>query len=405
MPENIPIFPAGESKGGCNVPGKGKNNIIPRGANRWLIRYELPRDPQTGKRRQKALTVKGTKKDAERKLREKLQEVDNGNFVVPSSITIEQYMLNWLDKYEVNYPVAKTHKTAQSLITNHVINELGAMKLSDLQAYHINTLFTYLGKRKNKGGKGLSSRTRRYIYWLFRKALDEAVDINLISNNPILKVKQPRLRQREVKPLLDEERNRFLEAIKDNRFENLFIVALGTGVRFQELLNLTWSQISFEERSIVILNLRDDDEENELFETDGKRECSKRTIPMFPAVYKGLKAQKTIQAKEKLLAGSLWEDNNLVFANNLGKALNQSNVRNRYFKSALEKAGLPINTHFHALRHTFVTTLIRKGEDLRKVSYLVGHKTPEFTFKKYHHYLPTKIETAESERMNNHLFG
>ncbi|MDN5348392.1 MAG: integrase [Clostridia bacterium] len=78
---------------------------------------------------------------------------------------------------------------------------------------------------------------------------------------------------------------------------------------------------------------------------------------------------------------------------------------NRYFKPVLEKAGLPRDTHFHALRHTFATSLLRRGVDVKKVSAWLGHKDAGFTYRVYHHHIPEVIDPREAERLNAILFS
>lgn len=393
------------------MPGKKhdhKPGIYPRGKDakgreRWLIRYELPRDPSTGKRRQKAETFYGNKREAEKRLREILVQVDQKAFTAPSNMTVAQYMEEWLEKYRADHPVESTSDTAQSLITNHIIAEIGHLKLAELLPYHLDKLYQKLRKKADKGGKGLSTRTVRYIHTLVNSALERAVDLQLIPANPAAKVKPPKLHQREVKPLTDEQRDLFLQAARDSRFYNLFVIALGTGMRMGELLRLTWDQINFAERTLTIVNMLDDEDDEGA--TDAKREGSKRTIPLVPDVVRALKAQRAAQAEEKLKAGPAYEDKKLVFANALGRPINPSNLRNRYFKPVLDKAGLPRDTHFHALRHTFATSLLRKGMDIKKVSAWLGHANAGFTYRVYHHYLPEKLDDREAERLNSFLFG
>ncbi|MBC7335427.1 MAG: site-specific integrase, partial [Clostridia bacterium] len=232
-------------------------------------------------------------------------------------------------------------------------------------------------------------------------ALDRAVDLGLLAQNPAHRVKPPQLKKRKrVLPLTDDEKQRLLEAAKGDRYENLFIVALGTGMRLGELLSLTWEQVDLAAGTITVMNLHGEDDAIQ----EAKTESSKRSIPIFPEVHRALTNQRARLAQEKLAAGPLYEDRDLVFPNHIGRPSCPKNVRRRHYKPALERAGLPRETHFHALRHTFATSLLRRGVDVKKVSAWLGHADAGFTYRVYHHYIPEKLEPGEAERLNAILF-
>ncbi len=68
--------------------------ITKRGKS-WRIKYDLPRD-ENGQRRTAYVTVKGTRKDAEKELRAKLSTIDAGTHVDPSKLTVGEFLDNWL---------------------------------------------------------------------------------------------------------------------------------------------------------------------------------------------------------------------------------------------------------------------------------------------------------------------
>lgn len=125
---------------------RGKDKF---GRDKWLIRYELPRTD--GTRQQKSEIFVGSDKDAEKRRRDILYEIDHGIFTesLEKALSLAEYMKDWLDKYEADHPVPNTHETARSLITNHVINELGNLRLNKLMPYHIDKLYTKLRKEKS----------------------------------------------------------------------------------------------------------------------------------------------------------------------------------------------------------------------------------------------------------------
>lgn len=79
----------------------------------------------------------------------------------------------------------------------------------------------------------------------------------------------------------------------------------------------------------------------------------------------------------------------LVFPNLNGNPLSPENLLRRQFYPALRRAGLR-QIRFHDLRHTFASLLIASGEDIVRVSRLLGHANPTITLKVYSHMLPNE---------------
>jgi hypothetical protein len=74
------------------------------------------------------------------------------------------------------------------------------------------------------------------------------------------------------------------------------------------------------------------------------------SVPLTGIAIEALKRRGKRQAEEKMRTGSLYQDEDLVFASEIGTALDAQNVVNRSFKPLLERAGLP-SVRFHDLRH------------------------------------------------------
>ena len=96
-----------------------------------------------------------------------------------------------------------------------------------------------------------------------------------------------------------------------------------------------------------------------------------------------IKTHKATQNAERLKAGSLWQDNNLVFCPTTGKPLDFRNVATASFKPLLKKAGLP-DIRFHDLRHL----LLSRGHHPKLVQELLGHASVALTLDRYSHVLP-----------------
>ena len=93
------------------------------------------------------------------------------------------------------------------------------------------------------------------------------------------------------------------------------------------------------------------------------------------------------QAEEKLKVGSLYQDQGLVFAGEVGGLINPSNLRQRSFAPLLKRANLPPIT-FHDLRHTCASLLFSKNVHPKFVQELLGHTSVVITLDTYSHVLP-----------------
>ena len=100
-----------------------------------------------------------------------------------------------------------------------------------------------------------------------------------------------------------------------------------------------------------------------------------------------LKRHRARQAEEKLRAGSLYQDQGLVFAGKIGNLINPSNLRQRSFMPLLKRAGLP-RIAFHDLRHTCASLLFQKNVHPKIVQELLGHASVAITLDTYSHMLP-----------------
>jgi integrase len=106
-----------------------------------------------------------------------------------------------------------------------------------------------------------------------------------------------------------------------------------------------------------------------------------------------LKAHRAVQNGERLKAGSLWQDNDLVFTSTVGTPVDVGNLTYRSFRPLLERAGLP-RIRFHDLRHTCATLLLTRTVNPKIVSEMLGHSSIAITLDTYSHVLPNMRDQA-----------
>lgn len=114
-----------------------KGHIRKRSQGSWTIVYDLPVDSFTRRRRQKSQTIKGTKRDAERALREILLSIEQGAYVKPNKLTLGELLKQWLKDYASMNTTDRTQESYTSIVERHLIPALGRVSLLDLQAQYI----------------------------------------------------------------------------------------------------------------------------------------------------------------------------------------------------------------------------------------------------------------------------
>ena len=221
--------------------------------------------------------------------------------------------------------------------------------------------------------------------------LTQAVSDGLLPRNAA-DVKAPRPAPEEMRPLSEEEANRLLEMACGERFEALYVLAIGTGLRRGELLGLRWDDVDLERSTLRVGRaLVREGGRHTIGETKTRR--GRRQINLTPRMVNALKTHRKNQLEEKMKLAGLYKDHGLIFATGVGTPVNPENLVKRSFKPLLKKSGLP-EIRFHDLRHTCATIYLGRSIHPKFVQELLGHATIAMTLDTYSHYLPSMGDQA-----------
>lgn len=199
-----------------------------------------------------------------------------------------------------------------------------------------------------------SKHAAKVYHKTLKAAFNRAINIwGYIEINPFNKVKAPKIPQSLPIFISGEEFKKLLDNINEKLFEDIFTVAFFTGLRLGELTNLTWESISLQNKKIILRN-------TDSFTTKSKRE---RMIPMT----------KQVQAVFSRMYSGVENEKDYVFTRILNVRLNEDYVSKK-FKGVVKISGLNTKIHFHTLRHSFASNLVRKGVPLIFVKELMGHQ-------------------------------
>ncbi len=194
-----------------------------------------------------------------------------------------------------------------------------------------------------------SNRYRALFSLIFREALRNGK----VTSNPARLVRQRAENNGRIRFLTEAEEMSLRKAIR-SRFpehEAELTISLGTGMRLSEQYTLTWKNIDFVRREINL---------------DRTKNGSPRMIPMNDSVIKAME-----EFVRRLKSASR---DALVFP-----------IKNPkdWFKPAMADAKIE-NYRWHDNRHTFCSRLAMRGENLKVIQQLAGHKTIQMSARYAH---------------------
>jgi len=276
-----------------------------------------------------------------------------------------------------------TYITFESSFRVHILPQFGPFHLDQIDRQKMEGFISKLVK------KDMAKDSIRLILAALSCLYTHAGENNVVTENPAKGVsklyKQVPSRHKKPEPLTVEESLAFLSAAQhDPEHYPIFLIALHSGLRSGEIGGLQWGDIDWRGRSISI---RRNIVRGRV--TTLKTESSERTVDCSDDLLRVLADLRRSRQEQALKSGSKlcpW-----VFTCRKGQPIGMNNVKARYFKRAIRKAGLR-DFRFHDLRHTYASLLLAQGEPLTYVANQLGHANPGITLKIYARWIPKESQ-------------
>ena len=370
-----------------------RGTIKQRSKGSWTIIQDVGRDPATGKRQQKWETVRGTKREAEKRLAELQHQLNTGEYVKTNNGALGDFLDRWLWDYVWPNLSPETAQVYDIICRKHLIPALGKLELPKvtpevLQAYYSKALKE--GRRDGKGG--LSPRTVRHHHTTLHTALAHAVKWRLLARNPADAVDAPKYQKKEMRVFDQSGMGTFLEFIKESEYYPLFYTSLYTGVRRSELLALRWCDVDLDMGTISINRSLHQLADNSFIFQAPKTAESRRLIALPPSAAIVLRKHKEIQTAQGLMLGVPIREESLVFAHHDGSPLLPHTITN-VWKRLVKQSGFQ-GIRLHDARHTHATLMLSQGVHPKVVQERLGHANISMTLDTYSHVLPGIQEAA-----------
>ncbi|MCD6250814.1 MAG: site-specific integrase [Psychrobacter sp.] len=286
---------------------------------------------------------------------------------VPS---FKQFAELWFSEKEIEWRATQRRKVRE-ILDMYLLPEFNGRPIEGIKKTDVLAFRSSLAKvTRGKTNKHLSAARINSIMVPLGMILKEASKRYKFENpyEDIKSLKEPRT---SIQPFTLDEVWKFINWVRED-YRNYYLVRFFTGMRTSEIDGLTWENVDFDRREIVI---------NQALVkgkvVPPKTQESYRAIQMSPWVYDALKEQHKVTYKRS----------EYVFCSHTAEPLDYNNVNKRVWHPTLKALGLKKRNAYQT-RHTAATLWLAAGESPEWIAYQMGHSTTKMLFNTYSRYVP-----------------
>ena len=247
---------------------------------------------------------------------------------------------------------------------NYELNELTKIVLQE----YLLTLFN----------DNYSTSTIKGIVSVLKQALKLAITLELVDREYVSTLKLPSIEEKEISIFNKKEQSIIETYCLTNKKTNYIgvVICLYTGIRLGELLALTWDDIDFNTGLLTINKTQYSAKLNGKYQMIVDKPKTKKSIRVIPISKDLIKILKSIKKENK--------SKYVITTRNKDMVGNRSYQRT--FEFILEKLNVNYR-NFHSLRHTFATSALEIGMDVKTLAEILGHTNAMITLNRYSHSL------------------
>ena len=287
--------------------------------------------------------------------------IDQGKHLPPAESkrkTVRQLM----ERYKETVIPRQKDQVNPTRHANFWIDRLGTLKLSLLNAAALVEVRDELAIDK------APSTVNRYLAVISHACTHAEREWEWMESNPVRKVGRLREPQGRVRYLSDDERARLLKATRESKHPHIHVIvliALTTGARRSEILDLGWNDVDLRKNRAVLQNTKNNE---------------RRALTLVSQVVEVLKELKKVR---RIDDDRIFVDPRANERATIGYHRSGYFYFERSWRDAREKAKLS-DFRFHDLRHSCASYLAMNGATTAEIAAVLGHKTLAMV-KRYSH--------------------
>lgn len=326
---------------------------------------------------------------------------NKGIVIDDGGMTVKQWSEKWLELYKAD-KAYNTYMMYKRTVDNHIIPNLGTIRLSALKTHHIQELLNTIIQDGHH-------RTAELVKITLTQIVKQAILEEYIYKDVTLGLSLPKKTKPEKRALTDAEKT-FIQNADLNLKERAFIDLLYyTGIRRGEALALMVSDIDFVNKKVKInKNLVMKDRNSEVKQSP-KTYAGNRQIPIPNKLLQSLKEYMcknksvylfTMENGEFMTNAAFrkfWNDILKKFNSAAGGYNPKPGRRTITLETPMRLIASDITPHM--FRHTYATNLYYAGIDIKTAQTLLGHSSIQMTMDIYTHLDNDKLSSS-ADKLN-----
>lgn len=348
--------------------------------------------------------------DVKKRFNEAMYENDK-QINIRKNIKLDDWYIQWMTIYKDDVIRENTKSYYNNLYKKHISPYRGKMYLKDIKQLDIKKRIKELDKA------GYKYETKNKVRIVMLDMFNKAIENEYVVKNPAKGISVKRNEEKDIKVLSVEEQAIFFDYCKGTFYDNLFTVAVTTGMRIGELAGLKWSDIDWDKgvinvRRTLVYQKYESDTKKEFHIEQPKTNTSIRSIPISRQCELALKRQYmqkiVVAGKAPKCKTPKEEFKDFLFTTKFNTPIN-SQLACDAIKRIIDEVNLTRDTldemeafSSHCFRHTFATRCFESGIQAKTVQAYLGHATLQMTMDLYTSVMPKHLK-SEMEKVSNLL--